>query len=245
MIKVLLSLLAISFLSFGANAQERRVMKVGFEDFPPSAFFINGKATGVDVELIAATMKEVGIEVHFSMYPWNRCLAMLDGKELDAVIPMVYSKERDERYSLGTSLRTRGNVIVFSKRVTKDISTINDLSGMTVGLGQGYVISKEFDEATNFRKDLLTTQENVYETLLKKVVTGRNDAAVIDISVASRIIKKLKIENEVTVSQLQYPKATHVGFAKKSPFLPLYEKGLKVIHSNGTYKRIIEKWELN
>ena len=204
----------------------------------------DGKAIGVDVELVTAAMKEVGVEIKFGMYPWSRCLSMLDSKELDAVIPMVYSKERDDKYSLGTSLRTRGNAIVLAKNVNKDVSSIKDLDGMTIGLGQNYAITKDFDEATNFKKETVTTSGEMYETLLRKVAAGRNDGAVIDLSVMNPMIKKLKIENEVKLSSLKFPKASHVGFSKNSQFHPLYEKGFKLIQENGTYKKILDKWEL-
>lgn len=236
--------MALVFLSFGVSAQERKVMQVGFEDFLPSASIKDGKPIGVDVELIAAAMKEVGVEIKFGMYPWSRCLQMLDDKELDAVIPMVYSKERDEKYSLGTSLRTRGNVIVLSKNVTKDVKGIKDLDGITVGVGQGYAVSKEFDEATHFKRDAITTSGEMYKILLKKAAAGRNDAVVIDLSVVNQMMKKLKIENDVKISNYKFPKASHVGFTKNSPFLPLYEKGFKTIQDNGTYKKTLDKWEL-
>jgi ABC-type amino acid transport substrate-binding protein len=76
------------------------------------------------------------------------------------------------------------------------------------------------------------------------LVALRNDAVVIDVNVAYPMIKKLNIENDVVVSDLMFPKATHVAFSKNSTFAPLYEKGLKTIQVNGLYKKILDKWQL-
>ncbi len=236
--------MALLCVSLSATAQERKVMRVGFEDYLPSASIKYGKAIGVDVELVVAAMKAVGVEVQFDMFPWSRCLHLLDYNQLDAVIPMVYSKERDEKYTLGSSLRTRGNVVVLSKHVSRDVRTLRDLDGMTIGVGQGYTISKEFDEANNFRKESVTTSGETYEFLLRKVATGRNDGVVIDTSVVSAMARKLSIENDVKMSSLRFPKASHVGFSKNNPFHPLFERGFKSIQDNGVYRKILDQWDL-
>lgn len=227
-----------------ALAQDRKVMRVGFEDYLPSATIKYGKAMGVDVELVAAAMKAVGVEVQFEMFPWSRCLHMLDYQQLDAVIPMVFTRERDEKYTLGSSLRQRGNVVVLAKHISRDVRTLRDLDGMTIGVGQGYAISKEFDEASNFRKESVTTSGETYEFLLRKAATGRNDGVVIDTSVLSVMAKRLNVENDVRVSNLRFPKASHVGFSKNSPFHPLFERGFKSIQDSGVYKKILDQWDL-
>ena len=236
--------MTLLYVSVPATAQERKVMRVGFEDYLPSASIKYGKAIGIDVELVVAAMNAVGVDVQFYMFPWSRCLHMLDYNQLDAVIPMVYSKERDEKYTLGSSLRTRANVVVLSKHVSKDVRSLRDLDGMTIGVGQGYAISMEFDEAKNFRKELVATSGETYEFLLRKVATGRNDGVVIDTSVVSAMARKLSIENDVKISSLRFPKATHVGFSKNNPFHPLFERGFQAIQDNGVYKKIVDQWDL-
>lgn len=236
--------MTLLYVSFPAAAQERKVMRVGFEDYLPSASIKYGKAIGIDVELVVAAMNAVGVDVQFYMFPWSRCLHMLDYNQLDAVIPMVYSKERDEKYTLGSSLRTRANVVVLSKHVSKDVRSLRDLDGMTIGVGQGYAIHKEFDEAKNFRKESVATSGETYEFLLRKVAAGRNDGVVIDTSVVSAMARKLSIENDVKISSLRFPKASHVGFSKNNPFHPLFERGFQSIQDNGVYKKIVDQWDL-
>lgn len=239
-------LLCIACVCIGVSAwaQDRKVMRVGFEDYLPSATIKYGKAMGVDVELVTAAMKAVGVEVQFEMFPWSRCLHMLDNNQLDAVIPMVFTKERDEKYTLGSSLRTRGNVVVLAKHVNRDVRSLRDLDGMTIGVGQGYAISKEFDEASHFKKESVTTSGETYEFLLRKAASGRNDGVVIDTSVLQVMARKLSIENDIRISNLRFPKASHVGFAKNSAFHPLFERGFKSIQDSGVYKKILDQWEL-
>lgn len=236
-----ISIMTLIFLSNLVFAEER-AMRVGFEEFPPSAFMKDGKPSGIDVEILEAAMSVSGVKINFYTYPWARCLLMLDKKQLDAVIPMVYSEERAERYSLGTSMRTRENVIILKKEITGEINKLEELSGMTIASGKGYAINKEFDEAVYIKKDYVATAGEVYEILVKKVASGRVDGAVVDLQVLHQILKKLKAENRVKITKIIYKKETHVGFIKNSSYFPLYEKGIKVIKDNGELKKIIDKW---
>ena len=242
--KIMAIILILIFNGTIIHAEERKIMKVGFEDFPPSATMKDGKAVGIDVEILELAMNAVGVKVEFVMMPWSRCILMLDNGEIDAVIPMVYSKEREKRYTLGTSLRTRGNVIVLKRDIKKDVKTLDDLTGMTIGTGQNYVINKEFDEALNFKKERVATSEKMNEKKKKKVVFGRNDGAVMDIDSLKILAKKFKIENKIKISEIVYTKESHVGFTKDNRFYKLYEKGFKIIKGNRELENILKKWDL-
>lgn len=199
-----ITLIMVLFFFSSLIFAEERAMKVGFEEFPPSAFMKNGKPSGIDVEILEAAMGVSGVKIEFSTYPWARCLVMLDKKEIDAVIPMVYSEERAEKYSLGTSMRTRENVIILKQDIKKEINRLEDLSGMTIASGKGYAINKEFDEASYIKRDYVATAGEVYEILVKKVASGRVDGAVVDMRVLYGVIDKLKVGNRVRVTKIIY-----------------------------------------
>ncbi len=67
---------------------------------------------------------------------------------------------------------------------------------------------------------------------------------MIDVSVVSPMIQKLKLEDKVKISHFSLPKASHVGFSKNNPFQPLFEKGFQAIQDNGTYRKILDRWEM-
>ncbi|WP_158998202.1 substrate-binding periplasmic protein [Pigmentibacter ruber] len=220
-------------------------MKVCFEDFKPSAYFINDKPAGIDVEILTEIMQTQNIEVNYVMKPWNSCIYDLDMQRVDAVIPMVYSKERDEKYSLGSSIRTRGNFLVASKNFTKKINSFKDMDKLSVLFGTGYSISKEFDEASNFNKISVTSSDFVYEKILNMVSSMRVDVGIIDAQIYPIIIKKLNLENKVKILDFKLTKETHVGFTKNNKFFPLYERGIKKVDLNYLVNKKIEKYLKN
>ena len=226
------------FLFCSAKAEN---MKVCYENFMPSAGMKDDKPIGIDVEILTEAMKTQNVKINFTMQPWNRCLFELDKKTVDAVIPMVYSKERDEKYSLGTSMRTRGNVLIANKKM-KEINSLKDLTGLKVAYAAGYVISKDFTDANYFTKVEVTSSDEVAHKVLEKIIDGTADCGFLDIETADHVIKKLKLKNKVIITNFKIKKETHVGFTKNNPYLTSYEKGFKIISKNGKVTQIINKY---
>lgn len=228
----------LSFITLPVQAE---TMKVCFEDFKPSAYFEGDTPVGIDVEVLTEIMKTQNVEVNFKMKPWNSCIHDLDMQRIDAVIPMVYSKERAEKYSLGSSIRTRGNYLVVKKSFTKQIAGFKDMDKLTVLYGTGYSISKEFEEATNITKLSVTSSDFVYEKILNMVASGRADVGIVDAQIYPSIVKKLNLEEKVKVLDFNLTKATHVGFTKNNKFYGLYEKGFKKVALNKLVLKKIAK----
>ncbi len=226
------------FLFFIFVSAHAETMKVCFEDFKPSAYFEGEKPVGIDVEVLTEIMKTQNVEVSFQMKPWNSCIHDLDMQRIDAVIPMVYSKERAEKYALGSSIRTRGNYLAVKKSFTRPIAGFKDMDKLTVLYGTGYSISKEFEEATNITKLSVTSSEFVYEKILNMVASGRADVGIIDAQIYPSIVKKLNLEDKIKILDFNLTKATHVGFTKNNKFFELYEKGFKKVSLN---KLVIKK----
>ena len=124
----------------------------------------------------------------------------------------------------------------------KEINSLKDLSGLKVAYAAGYVISKEFSDATNFKKVEVTSSDEVSHKILEKIVDGTADCGFVDIETANYAIQKMKIKNKVTMTNIKIKKATHVGFSKNNPYLASYEKGFKIILANGKKEQIINKY---
>lgn len=240
----LIIILLINIFIFKLYAQNKsEKMKVCFEDFRPSAYFENKKAVGIDVEILESAMGSQNVAIEFIMMPWNRCLSELDSNKIDAVIPMVFSEERNLKYSLGSSMRTRGNFFIVNKNFKKKIKTISDLEGLVVLIGKGYSISKDFNDAKNFEKIEVTSSEFVYAKILNMIATNRADIGVIDLQIYPWLVKDLNLESKLVRSDLILTKETHVGFTKNNKFLEIYEKGYKNIKKQGLIEIIIKKYE--
>ncbi|MBF0207692.1 MAG: transporter substrate-binding domain-containing protein [Oligoflexia bacterium] len=213
-----------------------KIMKVVFEKFYPSAYMENGEAKGIDVDILLLAMQQSGVKIHFAEYPWNRCVAMVDAKEVDAVIPMVYTEARASKYTLGTSMRVRGNLVVINKqRVKKEITKLQDLENLLVAVGKGYGISKEWEAMVAEGKVKVDEvfAEDVYGALVRKVAKGGVDAAIVDVQFIDNRLNKLIEEGidtkDFVTTKVLLKKETHVGFTKDNPFAAIYENGLAKI----------------
>ncbi|MGM0622880.1 MAG: transporter substrate-binding domain-containing protein [Campylobacterota bacterium] len=108
------------------------------KDYNPFIFVEDGKVTGYVKELLDILSDRLGIEfVYEYEKSWNEAVAGLKNKELDAISLMVPQPERYE-YALFTAPLIQNNFGIVTKS-SKQVESLNDLTGKTVGVVKGYI----------------------------------------------------------------------------------------------------------
>lgn len=151
-----------SFFAAFARAETKQEATFCFNDWPPMTFVRSGRAEGISVEIVREAMRRIGIEAAFRELPWKRCLLLVEGGEIDAVIdaavrpnfvqgPTSFSSYSDTVWvhqdSGKTSLRDlRGASFGLVEGFSYDTKTMSALSALAVEL------SWAVDDPTNIRK---------------------------------------------------------------------------------------------
>lgn len=247
--KVLIS--AAMFISLTSFAENRNVVKISYSAFPPFEFVENGKMKGLDVEIVTEVMKRIGYEVEFEGYPWNRAMTMTENGELDAIMSLRKSPEREEKFLFAAPIALTQNYFFKRKKLEVKETKISELTKYSIGTIGGYVYDKDFVQA-NFPRLEVMNVDNPEFANLKKLATDRLDLAACEINVCKYLINTNK-----EFADLDYVKNIPIGkvenfyiaFSKKDPeksnkIIKMFNSELSKFIAEGKRAELIKKYNL-
>ena len=211
----------------------------GNSDFSPYEF-INDKnePDGYNVELTQAIARQLGLKVHIELGQWSDVRRELETDKIDALIGVLYSKERDEVFDFSVP----HVVISYAVFVRKDSTFQNpmDLMGKEVIVVKS-VYAHEWLTQNDFTPHVVTVARP--EEALQLLSQGRHDCAVLARLHGLDLLRSLNIDNLKTIGP---PVLTQkMGFAVKAGNADLLAKineGLYLVQASGEYDRIYRKW---
>lgn len=82
---------------FGAVALAQAEITVvrGDEPYPPFEMVVDGRLTGLHIELVEAAAQKIGASVKWENLPWKRALQMIETGQADAVTYITRTPERE------------------------------------------------------------------------------------------------------------------------------------------------------
>lgn len=243
---LLLTLLATGlFVPSTTCGQSKKILAVYTEWFPYT-FQENGKASGFEIEIVEAVMKNMNKELEFRRYPWKRCLGSLKNGEVDLLVSLLKTEER-EKFTYYPDNHISISRTVFFTGAGRSIEfngSYEKLKGYRIGVIAGFSYGDAFDNAKYLTKDPV----KYAKSLIRKVHYGRNDLGAENQAVISAYARKMEVLDNIRF--LEPPIHTlklYVGFSRA--------KGLKKLNadfstspgefkSSEAYKKILRKYEI-
>ncbi len=232
----------------------QRVLQSASElDYPPFALVgPDGGAHGFSVDLLRAVTQAVGLEVQITVGPWHKIKERLERKELDLLPLVSYSKARDQVFDF-TAPYLRMHGAIFVRQGEAAIQNASDLKGKEVLVMRGDT-AHEFVLRNRLTDKLILTDS--FGEAMRRLSAGQHDAVVVQHLVGLGLIKRLGLENLVSVSPFQdyslKPEARPMsGFEQKfcmavaegnDDLLALLNEGLAIVNADGTYERLYNQW---
>jgi polar amino acid transport system substrate-binding protein len=209
--------------------------------------FINpdSPSKGLSLEICTAAFKTQGYDVKLEIVPWVRAENGVKNGEYD-ILPNTWMTTKRKAY-LAYSEPYASNQVKFIKKKGNpfEFNGLSSLSGKVVGIVRGYGYSTEFMNDPAFEREPSTE----FMTNIMKVVAGRIDLALEDELVAKATIKKTDSSLLNKIEFTRNPLSSndlHVTSGLANPrhkeIIDAFNKGLKEIKSNGTYKKIMAKY---
>ncbi|MCP4754866.1 MAG: amino acid ABC transporter substrate-binding protein, partial [Proteobacteria bacterium] len=232
----------------GVMAEDVLFVRVN-ANYAPFEMVVDGKLTGLHIELVYATASRLGVNVEFQSLPWKRAIHMVKIGAADAITYVGKTPEREKfiHYNDGNVLSSSAyGFVVLSKRADK-IRYNGDLQSMRaykIGAQLGYSYGNAFDQAKYLNKHVV---KNV-ASLINLLLADRIDLAVIDEP------EYLQNRNKDKWSKMTFLKPDiikrnfYVGFSKKKKLLKLtnrFAKELTAFKRTKDYQRILAKYNLN
>ena len=212
------------------------------KDWPPFNYFEYGRPRGLSIDYMALMAEKLGIEVEYITGPsWNEFLGMARRKELDVMLNIVKTEDR-QKYLLYTEPYVKNPNVVVSYE-NNAYESIEALFGKIVAFPKGFfyeeVLTKSFPQIKRLPvEDTLAS--------LKAVVFGKADAALGEAAVIRTLISKnmlagLQISGEVKLGD---PDLSNLRLAVRDDW-PLLQSALMKAMAEVTpqeMNRIRQKW---
>ena len=236
---VTMLLLAVIGIAFAAP------IKIVTSPWPPYEFNDNGHLKGTDVDVIREAFSRMGIPVKIEMYPWARCLKMVQSGEAEGIFTLSKNPKREKFLIYPEEVINYSENVFFynKKKPFKFDGTLESLKGRLIAVTQNYNYGKDFLESNLFRRD--NASYDVFG--IRKIANERDDLFICDKLVGISLAKK-----EGVLSKLSYiPKPLSIkkmflAFRKDNPksaqLIKDFDKAIKSMKKDGTYKKILDRY---
>ncbi len=200
---------------------------------------------GLSLEIARAAFKTQGYEVKMEYVPWARAIKGVTSGKYD-ILPNTWITEERKKFLLYSDSYAANDIkFIKTKNDPFEYNGLKSLDGKTIGTVREYGYGSEFLNATNFKRE----DANNMLTNVKKLLKKRIDLTLSDEIVARMTIAK---DNPENLNNLSFTKnalssnTLHVTSGLKNPrhkeIIDSFNKGLKIIKSNGEYAAILANY---
>ena len=211
----------------------------GDSAYPPYEFVDeNGEYTGFNVDLMKAVSRVAELDIEIELGEWDLVVERFKSGELDGLIGMAVTPERQKIYGFSIPHNTLHMAIFYRKGSQEP--TVDDLRGREIVVQRKGVMHDYLLE--NSITDKIVAVESPLDGL-KLLSSGTGDFGLFEKYQSLYFAKENEIDNlEVsgaTVFERDYAFAT-----ARDDFVLLNKlnKGLLLVRESGEYKDIFEKW---
>ena len=216
---LLFTILLIGFSTEGFCVEKK--VRLASSEYPPY-FGSELKNKGFLTEVTVEAFKRVGYQTEVEFYPFARTFEYGKSGEVDGIIVLWYTKEREQWFAFSNPLPP--NLLGFYKHKSEKINfrTYSDLKPYEIGIVRGYANPSGFDEANLHTQAVVKDTQNLFKLYRKRI-----DLVLIDKGVAQYIINTQYPEYEKKLEWLEpalQVKPQYIAFSKKANN---YERKLK------------------
>ncbi len=247
--EALACLLIVSvFLAMKVSVVCADTLVLAAADTWPTAYLVDGKPSGMLVDVVTEAYRRAGHSVEVKLMPWARCLREAETGDVDGVFSSFKLPERERFLAFSKEALTM-QVIVFFARPESTPSLEGDLAAVRdvkIGVITGTSYGQQFDAAVRNGVLRNVEQTNSIESNLKKLVFGRVDLipsyryVVLDTARRLQLLAQIR---EMSPALDSVP--TYLAFTRVRDLSKLsedFDAAMASMKQDGTYDRIIGRY---
>jgi polar amino acid transport system substrate-binding protein len=243
--KILICLSAVFILSIIGQAEKKTIISAADLWLP----YVDPEDPqgGFSLHVIRGALSYQGYEVTHKFVPWARALIGVEDGTYDILPDSWMIKERKKTHLYSDSYAVSKVKFIKRKGDPFEYNGLKSLSGRNVGIVRSYVYTDAFSKASNFKREPV---ENIIQNI-NKLIAGRIDLTLDD---EIAVITVLRDKNPGLLNKIEFTRNTfssnslYIACSKKNvkckDIIKAFNKGLKKIRSDGTYKRILSSYIL-
>lgn len=211
------SLILVFFVNVYIYAvQPDIVLKVVNIDMPPIAS-PELPGGGLGIQLFYNEVKNKGIDFELMWANSERAYMMIKEGEADISIGWLVSDERLKEVKFSDSIETQGYSILYRKKDDFDWKTVDDLSGLKIGLVKGVIAYGEnILEAEASGKIITERVVELWQNICK-LISGRIDIVIGDELILKHLINNIFPEEkeQLVFHKRKFPSASYCLIFRK------------------------------
>lgn len=232
--------------STSGAAEEGKVYKVAIDQaFAPfSILQDDGSYEGIDLDIIAAIAEKEGFEVEIEPMDFSAIIPALTSGTIDAGMGcMTITEERKESVDFSDPYYEDGQALIVKE--DSDIQTLEDMQGKTLAIKEGTMGALwGEDNKEKYGFELSTFPDST--SIAMAVRNGQADALIDDFPVISYQIM-IGEQEGLRIAVDTIGEVGDIGISVKKgenqELLKMINEGLAKIKEDGTYDKILEKYE--
>ena len=237
-----------AFLAMTASVVCADTLVLAAADTWPTAYLVDGKPTGMLVNLVTEAFRRTGHSVEVELMPWARCLREAETGDVDGVFSSFKLPERERFLTFSKEALTSQVIAFFASPETTpsfdgDLAAVRDVK---IGVITGTSYGEKFDAAVRDGVLRNVEQTNSIESNLKKLVFGRVDLipsyryVVLDTARRLQLLAQIREMSPPLDSVPTYLAFTKVrDLSKRSED---FDAAMASMKQDGTYDRIIGRY---
>lgn len=223
--------------------QNQPTVTVGCDDYTPFSYMdVDGNLTGIDVELATEAFDRMGYKANIEFIDWEEKKQLLQKGTIDCVWSSFTMDGRENEYKWAGPYMKSNQVVAVN--IDSEIHTLEDLNGKTIAVQSTTKpedLFREHDEKLpKFRKVLSVKNRDLLYTFLSK---GYVDAIAAHDTSIEQFMENFDMEYRILDEPLltvglgvAFDINDDRGLDKE------LSKTLKEMQSDGTIKKVIEKY---
>lgn len=187
----------ISFLLFGCNKDDNKLVMVTEAGFAPYEYRDSSGIVGVDVDIAREIAASMGKELEIKDVAFDSLINELNSGKADfAAAGMSISEERKKEVDFSIEYVSSKQVIVVRKDYNK-IKSVNDLNGKTISVQLGSVADSYVNN--NYKNSKIVRQKK-FLSAAEDVKAKKADCIVMDELPAKELVKN---NSELTILSIE------------------------------------------
>ncbi|WP_295998929.1 hypothetical protein [Rugamonas sp.] len=240
--------IVVLFALISNDAFAAKTLEIMAED--AAAPWSNADGSGYANEIVLASFSAVHTEVKLLVVPYARCKKYVMAGSVAGCLSMADAPElHDKVWFADLPLYQAYPRIYFNPKhpiIAKSVDALP--TNIRIGIVNGYEYPLALTEKVPRGTSFVEARSEL--TNIKKLAMGRIDVAVImmdDMKTENMLVKAAGVQNIAFAFQMP-PEGSFIGFSKKHPegdsARLLFNRGYRIIMSNGVKLAIDRKWHL-
>ncbi len=219
--------------------ERQKILKAqGDNSYPPYEYLENGIPTGFNVDIMQALAKELQFPVQIELDDWDIVRQRLEKGEIDMLMGMFYSPERDLSVDFSTPHIMVTNAI-FSRKGSP-LHSLEDLYGKEILVQKGDIMH---DYALQEKLSSFIFPVTNPREALRELAKGKYDAALLARLQGLQILHEEGFTNLTNIPIDVLPRKYCIAFPEgREDLRAKINDGLRILKENGTYDAIYNKW---